>query len=301
MKKAVGQPCGCASDCASNFCIDGFCCSDACSGGCRTCGQTGSEGTCVARSSGADPRSPTDCQTAAASTCSFDGKCDGAGACRKFVSGTVCKAGACDGDAVTGQLVCDGQGHCRPGPTMICSPFSCDPSEGACVAMCSGTNQCVAGHACDASGSCGKRLSGAHCTKARRLPARASAPTTSAATRPARGRASPARSLALGDLLRRFALGAPIRTASARIRAPPAAGQNGLCDGVGGCSLYPAETVAWPPACSGNRSTRPATCDGLGTCRPPGLQDCSPFVCARRAPARQLPEATATATPASAA
>ncbi len=107
-------------------------------GGCRTCGQTGSEGTCVARSSGANPRTPGDCEAAAASTCSFDGKCDGAGACRKHVSGTVCKAGACDGDAVTGQLVCDGQGNCRPGPTMICSPYSCDPKTNACVAMCSG-------------------------------------------------------------------------------------------------------------------------------------------------------------------
>src|SRR6516162_9352217 len=60
-KKAAGQHCACASDCASGYCVDGFCCNEACASGCRTCALTGSEGTCVSRVSGADPRHPSDC------------------------------------------------------------------------------------------------------------------------------------------------------------------------------------------------------------------------------------------------
>ena len=87
------------------------------------------------------------CEAAAASTCSFDGKCDGAGACRKHVSGTVCKAGACDGDAVTGQLMCDGQGNSLSRRDHDLFAVLRDPNRTPCVAMCSGTNQCVGGHA----------------------------------------------------------------------------------------------------------------------------------------------------------
>jgi len=158
-----GQPCGCAADCASNFCIDGFCCNEACGGGCRTCALTGSEGTCVASSAGSDPRAAPDCPVSLASSCGLDGKCDGAGACRKHALGTLCKGGTCEGAAVKGAQVCDGAGHCRPGPTMICAPFSCDPATGDCYKKCTSASQCVDGQACDATGSCGKRMGGFAC------------------------------------------------------------------------------------------------------------------------------------------
>ena len=233
---------------------------------------------CPARSSGANPRTPGDCEAAPASTCSFDGKCDGAGACRKHVSGTVCKAGACDGDAVTGQLMCDGQGNCRPGATMICSPYSCDPKTNACVAMCSGTNQCVGGHACDSMGSCGKRLGGGACTKASDCLSNFCAnniccnvacqgPCVSCALPGLEGTCWP------------ISPGSPDPNAICKDQGAASCGTNGLCDGVGGCSRYPAETECVAAACSGNRLNTPGTCDGLGTCRPPGLQNCSPFVC----------------------
>ena len=34
------------------------------------------------------------------------------------------------------------------------------------------------------------------------------------------------------------------------------------------------------PSCTGTRRNTPGTCDGLGTCRPQGVQNCSPFLCA---------------------
>ena len=41
-----------------------------------------------------------------------------------------------------------------------------------------------------------------------------------------------------------------------------------------------AETVCAPPSCSGGRLNTAGTCDGLGRCGSPGIQDCAPYACA---------------------
>src|SRR5579863_6333027 len=35
--KQLGDACGCAADCASNFCVDGVCCNTACTDTCKSC------------------------------------------------------------------------------------------------------------------------------------------------------------------------------------------------------------------------------------------------------------------------
>src|SRR5450755_3702316 len=60
-KKAMGATCGCASDCASNFCVDGVCCGTACTEACKTCAAAGSAGTCTFLVSGTKPREETAC------------------------------------------------------------------------------------------------------------------------------------------------------------------------------------------------------------------------------------------------
>ncbi len=86
----------------------------------------------------------------------LDGKCDGAGGCRKYPVNTMCKPGMCDGDAVVGSYACDGNGQCKPGATHICVPFSCNPASGTCYHACTTSSQCVSGQQCE-DGSCGKR------------------------------------------------------------------------------------------------------------------------------------------------
>ena len=49
-------------------------------------------------------------------TCGTDGTCDGQGACRKYVDGTVCQPGTCNGAAVTNIKTCDGAGTCARAP-----------------------------------------------------------------------------------------------------------------------------------------------------------------------------------------
>jgi len=45
--KSNGQACTAASQCASNFCVDGVCCADACHGACSSCALASSLGTCM--------------------------------------------------------------------------------------------------------------------------------------------------------------------------------------------------------------------------------------------------------------
>ena len=47
MKKPMGQACGCHEECTSGFCVDGVCCSSACSGPCLACNVAGSMGQCT--------------------------------------------------------------------------------------------------------------------------------------------------------------------------------------------------------------------------------------------------------------
>jgi hypothetical protein len=79
-KKPIGATCGAAAECDSTFCEQGVCCATACVGICRSCGLTGTVGTCASVAAGADPFNQC---TDRAPTCGNDGTCDGSGACRR--------------------------------------------------------------------------------------------------------------------------------------------------------------------------------------------------------------------------
>ncbi|MFH2007115.1 MAG: putative metal-binding motif-containing protein, partial [bacterium] len=56
-------------------------------------------------------------------------------------------------------------------------------------------------------------------------------------------------------------------------------GQNGSCDGNGGCALWASGTVCVQQTCTGNTLYLNDTCDGAGSCNDGGTQDCSPYLC----------------------
>jgi len=277
--KAQGDACACDGECASHFCADGVCCESACKEGCKTCNAPDTIGKCVMRKAGTDPRDSSTCMKTAASTCSFDGKCDGAGACRKYPENTMCKPGTCEGDAVVGSSVCDGVGHCKPGSTRICVPFTCNSSAGACFTSCTSSSQCISGQAC-VQGSCGKLMSGASCETGDQCASGFCAdkiccnvackgPCLSCNLAGREGRCWP------------LDADAPDSRGICRDQGKSSCGQTGFCDGIGGCSKYPRDTVCIAPTCSGNAKVNTAgTCDGLGTCQGQGIQDCHPFRCA---------------------
>jgi hypothetical protein len=276
-KKATGQACGCAAECASGFCADGVCCNTACAETCKSCSAAGSVGTCTFVVAGAKPRDAKPCAAADPSSCGWDGTCDGGGGCRRYVAGTVCKAGTCDGDAVVGALACDGAGRCKPGPTVICAPYSCNPAVGACFDTCAASSQCVSGQQC-VNASCGKKMKSATCAK------NVDCASGFCADGVCCNVACQGGCVSCG-LVGRQGTCWPIDSATpdprgiCKDQGAPSCGATGRCDGFGGCEKYAPETECIAPSCTGNRRNTPGTCDGLGTCRPQGVQNCSPFGC----------------------
>ncbi|MBM4378171.1 MAG: S8 family serine peptidase [Deltaproteobacteria bacterium] len=99
----AGTACTASNQCNSGFCVDGVCCSTACTGTCSACNLAGNAGTCTPLSSRTDPAS--DCGA------TF---CGGAGACLAACgSDADCKAG----------FVCSGT-SCAAPPSVPAAPSS---------------------------------------------------------------------------------------------------------------------------------------------------------------------------------
>ena len=168
-KCAAGKECDVASDCLSGFCVDGVCCSTACTGACQACSSAkkggGTNGTCGAIANNTDPDS--ECADDGAASCGNNGVCNGSGACRKYPAGTQCRAqnGDCDvAETCPGNgAACPGDGYapnstvCRSS-TGVCDPAeSCTGSSPTCPANVYSPPSAVcrnANGACDVAESC---------------------------------------------------------------------------------------------------------------------------------------------------
>jgi hypothetical protein len=275
--KANGAACGCAADCASAFCVDGLCCNSACAETCKACNTPAAPGVCSLVPAGTAPRSPDTCPQSPLQTCGLDGTCDGKGACRSYEQGTVCSPGTCAGAAVGGIRICDGNGSCTSGASIICQPYNCDSKTNACVATCASDADCVENVKCVA-GSCGLKPLGAICTASTQCASNFCADGVCCNTACSGPCVSCNQSGRIGTCgpTARGALD-PHKVCATTDQST--CGQTGACDGVGGCAKYAAETVCVPPTCSGNRVNTAGTCDGLGTCRMPGVQECGTYQC----------------------
>jgi hypothetical protein len=105
-----GTPCSVATECASFFCIDGFCCDSPCSGQCEACNVPGLEGTCAAVEG-----APVGAR----------GPCAGEGIC-----GAVC-------DGVTREMCV------FPGTNVTCAPVDCDGAGWQNTYACGGNGTCA--------------------------------------------------------------------------------------------------------------------------------------------------------------
>jgi hypothetical protein len=144
-KKANGQTCTANGECASNACIDGYCCDDPTCGGCRQCDAAGREGTCTNVPDGTDPR----------------------GACPaglpRAAGGFFCKAGACATSCTcpSGTL-CD---NAAQNPTMGTPDCKkCHYCEsGVCYGKVGAGTSCNYNVYCGSSSSCNMGLCGFTC------------------------------------------------------------------------------------------------------------------------------------------
>ena len=171
--KVNGAACTKADECQSGFCTEGVCCNTACSsaasgGLCKTCKATGTTaaGTCHnVPTGGSEPNAlcvKTDVLNKA--DCSYDGTCDGNGACRPWLNGTGCRPGSCAAGVQTYPATCD-NGACPAATTKQCGDYICDPNSPSCLAACTSDSACTNSLTC-VLGYCGtKQGAGKTCDK----------------------------------------------------------------------------------------------------------------------------------------
>ncbi len=154
-----GTTCSKPSDCASTFCVDGFCCDTACTG-CQACAAVlkpsgKDDGTCGPALTGTNPHKAP-CPVDLPATCGHDGLCDGAGACRVHApSGTPCTTTCASG--LETDSACDGNGKCNLGGSKPCGNYVCEATQ--CKTSCVTTADCSTGYVCQG----GKCAAGAVC------------------------------------------------------------------------------------------------------------------------------------------
>ena len=274
--RGKGETCGCNDECQTGFCVAGICCSSACTEGCKACTLPGSPGECTLVPSGVRPVDPKFCSAGTPATCGLDGFCDGKGVCRKFVKGTDCSIGDCNGDVLLGGKACDGNGNCSEPSIVTCAPFACDASEKACFSLCTNDKQCTGGQKC-VNGSCGLKVNGAKASKASECLSGYLADGVCC-----NGDCSGAcvSCKEPGNLGRCTYIGAGQIDTDCKGGPASSCGNTGQCDGFGSCAKYPANTICAPSTCSGTASKNDARiCDGKGNCKTAGVVACSPFLC----------------------
>jgi len=118
-----------------------------------SCNVAGNPGTCLPVPAGSDdPRHL--CAMTASTTCGTNGKCNGAGACSFYPSGTTCGANVCAGNNMQSRTtVCNGLGACGAGSQSNCTPYTCDPGTGNCRTSCTVPSDCRNSFNC-VGGSC---------------------------------------------------------------------------------------------------------------------------------------------------
>lgn len=269
---ALGSACASDGDCESGFCTDQVCCAARCDGICQSCALPGNLGICRSAEVGTDPRS--DCPDELSGSCARDGTCDGAGACRRYPVGTICKPASCVASTLTAAWRCGADG-CMAVPGQSCDPFLCGLT-GTCLTQCTADQDCVAPNTCN-NGSCGQKPLGAkcatndecnsaHCAQGICCGGTCTATCSSCALPGSEGQCTrvPAGQDPLEQCPR---------------EDPATCGLDGTCDGAGTCRVWVTGTLCQVAGCSANTQVSAATCDGKMTCGRPASVSCGDYSC----------------------
>lgn len=167
-KRGLGRACGAATDCESGNCVEGVCCNTACADRCHSCltANTGkADGQCNPVTAGNDPRNH--CEPADRSTCGLDGMCDGAGSCRRYPAGTVCRIQSCvdnpGGSSHVPEGRCTQNGACTMAAQESCGRYLCNNDR--CRTSCSSSGSCAAGSYCEGTSCQAKKVNGTVCSR----------------------------------------------------------------------------------------------------------------------------------------
>jgi len=282
--KQDGQACQADAECLNAHCVDGVCCENACEGACRSCKQPNMAGKCTLVASGAtDPRAT--CTDSGASSCGTDGKCDGAGGCRKYAVNTVCAGELCASDVYTAPSTCNASGQCIKPMATPCGTYHCNGSK--CYGSCTNNNQCVSPNICGQNGlnQCGPKGNGLAC----------SSDSECGSGHCAQGNCC---DKACTDACKACNLNGSLGRCSdvqsgsdpqgkCATQAQSTCGTTGAC-AAGQCAKFSSSTVCKAASCVTGGPPDPAVkpqskCDGNGTCVTPGNVNCAPGRCDTKA------------------
>jgi hypothetical protein len=165
--KANGSSCSQSSECASQNCVDGVCCNEACTALCKACDVAASLGTCVQVTMG-QPHGVRPACAGAGTTCG--GACSSASptACTFPGDAVTCRAASCSVATLTARAGCNGAGSCAAPTTSSCGNFTCNPGGTGCLTACTSDSHCAttARPYCDAGACVSGRPNGARCQAA---------------------------------------------------------------------------------------------------------------------------------------
>jgi hypothetical protein len=277
--KAIGTPCASGDECDSTLCIDGVCCASACDDNCQACNLAGKVGTCAPRPLGATGKL---CANQPASSCGYDGTCDGNGACHRYAAGFACKAASCQANSYVPASACDGQGTCVAASPVDCTPYTCDATTTpACLTTCqTGGTECLSPAVC-VNGSCGarpKKANGAGCVAATDCTSNHCADGVCCGAACA-GACMSCDQVGFEGMCLPVGAGKTDPHAICKDAGATTCGRNGLCDGAGACALYPTTTVCAAGSCKGATLHNARKCDGNGACAAATDTDCMSYRC----------------------
>jgi hypothetical protein len=276
-KLANGKDCKAGGQCMSGSCVDDVCCSTPTCGNCQACNVNG-QGTCAAMAAGSvDPDGS--CVDQGPTTCGTNGKCNGSSGCQKYVDGTSCSQATCQDAATLKQGgTCSG-GTCTS-TTKACAPFVC--SAGACANTCNADGDCADGTYCSGPGGMclAKKANGAACN--------AAAPNQCAFGHCVDGVCCDTActgscvSCALPSFVgtcKDVKAGDPDPRGVCQDKGAASCGNNGKCDGNGGCQSYAPATQCSPESCVDGMATHtmPGNC-ATGSCAAT-TEQCTPYRC----------------------
>jgi hypothetical protein len=165
--KPNGTTCGSGGECASTFCVDGYCCNATCSGQCEACDVATLNGVC-APVVGAQPHGTRTPCAGSGTVCG--GICGGQvrTACSYPSPVVSCRVQSCPvgGNTKTRAAGCDGAGACPPAETDMCAQ-GCASGTNDCLGACMNDGECSAADPtkpfCDAGTCTPKKPRGRAC------------------------------------------------------------------------------------------------------------------------------------------
>jgi hypothetical protein len=292
-----GKGCTKNQNCKTGFCVEGVCCSSACSEPCHSClaakKSSGPNGQCGEVLAGTDPTNR--CANDAVNPCGQNGLCDAGGQCALASSSIACggtptcaPATVLGGTAKVTGLLCDGAGDCKNSITTTdCTGYSLCTPAGQCPQSCTASAQCATGYSCyDADGNpaakeCAKQIVNGNCTAHDQCVSGKCYDNTCCdedCADPCQNCLTGKCELTTGDPVGTKSDGSP-KTCPGAANGEPCFARR--CDGLSTeCIGYVgAETSCGVASCTDGTRTLAGTCDGTGHCKQEDPISCGGFAC----------------------